>query len=197
MGSIGLRVVGLGWCLTRGGLRAKQQRKQNIFPSCPKCTLTQPFSSVRFASLRSPPRLSLRSPLCSPIARPHSIIIFCFGTCVAYIVAVGDILQEGVLDLLPSSVGLTREMLMIIFTGIVMFPLSLNSRINSLRYSSLFGICSIFFLVFVAAYHSITALLTDGWSQSWGSSEVELWAGSFRDIVRSVWGMKKHALSFF
>ncbi|GMI44722.1 hypothetical protein TrCOL_g13908 [Triparma columacea] len=112
-----------------------------------------------------------------------SIIIFCFGTCVAYIVAVGDILQEGVLDLLPSSVGLTREMLMIIFTGIVMFPLSLNSRINSLRYSSLFGICSIFFLVFVAAYHSITALLTDGWSQSWGSSEVELWAGSFRDIV--------------
>ena len=109
----------------------------------------------------------------------------------------GDILQEGVLDLLPSSVGLTREMLMIIFTGIVMFPLSLNSRINSLRYSSLFGICSIFFLVFVAAYHSITALLTDGWSQSWGSSEVERWAGSFRDIVRSVWGMKKHALSFF
>jgi len=72
---------------------------------------------------------------------------------------------------------------MALFTASVMFPLSLNSRINSLRYSSLFGICSIFFLVFVAAYHSIGSLVTDGWDESWGSPDVILWAGSFRDVV--------------
>jgi len=62
------------------------------------------------------------------------IIVFCFGTCVAYIVAVGDILDAGVIQtcsFLPT--WLDRETCMIIFFACVMFPLSLFEKINSLR----------------------------------------------------------------
>ena len=65
-----------------------------------------------------------------------SIIIFCFGTCVAYIVAVGDILDQNLLAALPAPDDpflkslFNREAFMVIFTGGVMFPLSLNERIN-------------------------------------------------------------------
>ena len=67
------------------------------------------------------------------------IIMFCFGTAVAYIVAVGDILEQGVLpNLTGYSTGYfgnleTREGAMIAFWLFVMFPLSLFEKINSLR----------------------------------------------------------------
>jgi amino acid permease len=116
------------------------------------------------------------------------IIVFCFGTCVAYIVAIGDILDAGVIqvfhDSLPSYI--TREACMIIFWGTVMFPLSLFEKINSLRFSSLFGILSIFFLVFTTAYHSIDSLITNGFSKSWGLADVTLWPTSFNNIVAAM-----------
>jgi len=84
------------------------------------------------------------------IAVEVSIIIFCFGTCIAYIIAVGDILEQAILDVFRSSLPsyITRESLMVLFWVAVMFPLSLFEKINSLRFASMFGVASIFFLSF-------------------------------------------------
>jgi hypothetical protein len=77
------------------------------------------------------------------------IIVFCFGTSVAYIVAVGDVLERSVLEVFKDQLPefMTRKFLMSLFFFTVMFPLSLFDKINSLRFASLFGIASIFFLV--------------------------------------------------
>jgi len=54
---------------------------------------------------------------------------------------------------------------------------------SSCRFSSLFGILSIFFLVFTTAYHSIEALVTNGFDHSWGLADVTLWPTSFSNII--------------
>ena len=86
-----------------------------------------------------------------------SIFVFCFGCAVAYVVAVGDILQQGIIgvfaDQLPPFA--TRELAMILFWAIIMLPLSLLERIDSLRFASLFGIGSIAFLVLACVVHSV------------------------------------------
>ena len=96
------------------------------------------------------------------------ILFFCFGCCVAYIVAVGDILEQGVLGPLqyyniPSFVN--RESLMILFWTLVMFPLSLYERINELRFASLFGVSSIGVLVFAVSFHSLRTLAYDDYGE--------------------------------
>eukprot|EP00518_Triparma_eleuthera_P012505 CAMPEP_0182473796 /NCGR_PEP_ID=MMETSP1319-20130603/24570_1 /TAXON_ID=172717 /ORGANISM="Bolidomonas pacifica, Strain RCC208" /LENGTH=421 /DNA_ID=CAMNT_0024674631 /DNA_START=110 /DNA_END=1372 /DNA_ORIENTATION=+ len=118
-----------------------------------------------------------------------SIIVFCFGTCVAYIVAVGDILDQNLLAALPKPEGwwgglFNREGLMVVFTAGVMFPLSLNERINSLRYSSLFGICSIFFLVLSTTYHSLHSLYLNGYAATW-SLTPHPYVGTWKGVVKA------------
>ena len=110
------------------------------------------------------------------IAVEVSIIIFCFGTCIAYIIAVGDILEQAILDVFRSSLPsyITRESLMVLFWVAVMFPLSLFEKINSLRFASMFGVASIFFLSFATTFHSFRDLANDGWDHSWGLSDVRL-----------------------
>lgn len=111
-----------------------------------------------------------------------SLLIFCLGTCIAYIIAVGDILEQGVLKAL--NVPLSREFVMVMFWGLVMVPLSLNERINSLRYASLLGVMSIFFLVITTVVHSIKH-----WDLSQDSSSddggVMLMTPSVKDILRA------------
>ena len=93
-----------------------------------------------------------------------SIFVFCFGCAVAYVVAVGDILQQGIIgvfaDQLPSFA--TRELAMILFWAVIMLPLSLLERIDSLRFASLFGIGSIAFLVLACVVHSIEDMVEIG-----------------------------------
>ena len=93
-----------------------------------------------------------------------SIFVFCFGCAVAYVVAVGDILQQGIIgvfaDQLPSFV--TRESAMILFWTVIMLPLSLLERIDSLRFASLFGIGSIAFLVLACVVHSVKDMVEIG-----------------------------------
>ena len=90
-----------------------------------------------------------------------SIFVFCFGCAVAYVVAVGDILQQGIIgvfaDQLPSFI--TREFAMILFWAVIMLPLSLLERIDSLRFASLFGIGSIAFLVLACVIHSVKDMM--------------------------------------
>lgn len=120
-----------------------------------------------------------------------NIFIFCFGTAIAYIIAVGDVL-EPVLEMsglgrltqtdLATSSGVVaplnadqQKMLrvgsMVSFFAVIMFPLSLLERINSLRFTSLFGVLSIVYLVAVAVYCSVAELQTVGWQKSWGEAQ--------------------------
>lgn len=89
-----------------------------------------------------------------------SIFAFCFGCAVAYIVAVGDILQQGILDVfadqLPSIV--TREFAMVAFWSVIMLPLILLERIDALRFASLLGVGSVAFLVLASVVHSVRDL---------------------------------------
>lgn len=80
-----------------------------------------------------------------------NIILFCFGTCVAYIVAVGDIIYPVAVALLGQQTAPTHTALIIAFVLCIMFPLSFVSKINSLRYSSMAGVLAIVFLVAAVA----------------------------------------------
>ena len=93
-----------------------------------------------------------------------SLLIFCFGTAVAYICAVGDILDQG-LHSIPylwnNEDGVfvsmySREHIMILFWSLVMFPLSLQRNVESLERFSSLGVLSIIFLVIASVIHSIT-----------------------------------------
>eukprot|EP00164_Ancoracysta_twista_P003027 GFYU01004038.1.p1 GENE.GFYU01004038.1~~GFYU01004038.1.p1 ORF type:complete len:529 (+),score=110.10 GFYU01004038.1:289-1875(+) len=92
-----------------------------------------------------------------------SILLFCFGTCVAYIVAAGDILHTLANSMFPDAGIISdRTFLMCIFVAAIMFPLSLIEEINSLRYSSLLGVMSIVYLVIAIMINSIMKMSTDG-----------------------------------
>ena len=92
-----------------------------------------------------------------------SLLIFCFGTAVAYIVAIGDILDQGLHaiphlwnneDVVFVSIY-SREHIMILFWSVVMFPLSLQRNVESLERFSSLGVLSIIFLVIASVIHSI------------------------------------------
>ena len=104
-----------------------------------------------------------------------AIFAFCFGCAVAYVVAVGDILQRGILDVfvptgrLPSFV--TREFAMVVFWLIVMLPLSLLERIDHLRFASVVGVGSVAFLVVASVVHSVRDLANASDGDGIGSDE--------------------------
>lgn len=127
-----------------------------------------------------------------------NILIFCFGTAVAYIIAVGDILEPVLImtgldrtilglngttttmatttngtsmdQLTTSQEHTLRVISMITFFIIIMFPLSLLEKINSLRFTSFFGVAAIFYLVFTTVYQSIDAMVYNGWNATWGQT---------------------------
>ena len=124
-----------------------------------------------------------------------SLLVFCFGTAVAYIVAVGDILDQG-LRSIPYlwvsdntfSLIYSRERIMILFWTLVMFPLSLQRTVESLERFSSLGVLSIIFLVLAAVIHSITKgdVMSNGEeTQSTTDISSMLWPKSFWDIIQA------------
>ena len=81
------------------------------------------------------------------------ILLFCFGTAAAYIVAVGDIVTPILSQ--TFSIILTKYFVMCIFTLCIMLPLSLSTEVNNLRYSSMIGVLAILVLVIVVTIRSI------------------------------------------
>ena len=166
------------------------------------CVITQLFKyedvSVRLAGKRAGRVLEV------------SLLIFCFGTAVAYIVAVGDILDQGIKSiphLLDTDNGIdaeedtaswslssiySRERVMILFWGLVMFPLSLQRHVEALERFSPLGVLSIIFLVMAAVIHSIShgdVMGNGDHSQSTtddaaGISSM-LWPKSFWDVIQA------------
>eukprot|EP00743_Colponemidia_sp_Colp-15_P003816 GILK01004116.1.p1 GENE.GILK01004116.1~~GILK01004116.1.p1 ORF type:complete len:562 (+),score=86.08 GILK01004116.1:152-1687(+) len=93
-----------------------------------------------------------------------NIVIFCFGTAVAYIVAIGDIIIpiadkvfEGS-DSLVATVLTTRPLLLTIYTTLIILPLCMLESMNSLRFTSFMGVASIIFLVITVLTRSIQAI---------------------------------------
>ena len=105
------------------------------------------------------------------------IIIFCYGSSIAYIIAVGDILDpirklHGMPSVLQDHYG--RQLVMLVFFTFMMLPLSLLKNVNALRFSSLLGVVSILILVSATIYHCVTHRLED-----WHWERKEIADGSF------------------
>lgn len=129
-----------------------------------------------------------------------SLLVFCFGTAVAYIVAIGDIMDQFVRSVLHSTDeddGMmsmySREKVMILFWLLVMFPLSLQRHMEGLERFSSIGVLSIIFLVLAAVIHSIEhgEILSNNNKDSEQDTPTDtdintmLWPDSFWDIVQA------------
>lgn len=128
-----------------------------------------------------------------------SLLVFCFGTAVAYIVAVGDILDQGFHSITflweqgSTFASLySRERVMVLFWAIIMLPLSLQTKLKRLEKFSSLGVCSIIFLVIACVIHSIIHGDTLGSgeyhsqkSKSTTSVPSLLWPKSFAGILQA------------
>ncbi|RNF27206.1 putative amino acid transporter PAT4 [Trypanosoma conorhini] len=84
--------------------------------------------------------------------------LFTFGTCVAYIISIGDILDSAFMDdsipsYLRSQGGKRLITVLIWFLG--MFTTSLPRSINSLRYASIVAILSLLFFIACVVVHAL------------------------------------------
>jgi hypothetical protein len=127
-----------------------------------------------------------------------SLLVFCFGTAVAYIVAVGDILDQGFHSITSLwEQGSTfaslysRERVMVLFWAVIMLPLSLQTKLKRLEKFSSLGVCSIIFLVISCVIHSIIHGDTLGsgeyHSQKSSTTSVSslLWPKSFPAVLQA------------
>ncbi|KEG06977.1 putative amino acid transporter PAT4 [Trypanosoma grayi] len=100
--------------------------------------------------------------------------LFTFGTCVAYIISIGDILDtafasDSVPSFLRTQSGKRIMTSVIWFVG--MFTMSLPKHINSLRYASGLAICCIFFFIACIVVHA----LQNGFKEGKLRDDVKLW----------------------
>ena len=114
-----------------------------------------------------------------------SILLFTYGTIVAYMMVIGDTLPPfirlilfGTQDTPTStfaSVLTSRAFIMTFFVTIVVFPLSMLRNISSLRYTSLLGFLSITYLVLMITLRSLQRIYSpsDGDSASSGTTKGE------------------------
>ena len=122
-----------------------------------------------------------------------SLLLFCFGTAVAYITAIGDILDLGVrsTSLLETNAAFlhvySRRRVMVFFWMVVMFPLSLQRRVESLERFSSVGVLSIVFLVLSVVVHSISN--RDAWARNVVTQQVDyasmIWPNSLGDVLQA------------
>ncbi|OLP94784.1 Vacuolar amino acid transporter 2 [Symbiodinium microadriaticum] len=101
-----------------------------------------------------------------------NIVLFCFGTAVAYMITVGQVSHQ-VLDAAFGDApagswlsSLTQSNTVLLWTtALVLLPLSLLDSINDLRFASLAGVTCILYLILVVLYvfakQSISPTLTD------------------------------------
>lgn len=93
------------------------------------------------------------------------MFMFCWGTCVGYVISVGDLLSpmldtENTNAFLKTANGHRILVGLIWFVG--MFTLSLPKEINSLRYASVVGVSFVIFFVICMIIHSAQNGLKNG-----------------------------------
>jgi len=104
-----------------------------------------------------------------------AIVIFCFGTGVAYCKTLRDILEIS-LRAMPKKVTdkVTDKEAMLMLWAVALMPLSLLKSMSSLRFSSLFGVASIMYVSLLVTIHSLDSLITHKVQPNW--SDPKLWA---------------------
>jgi amino acid permease len=79
------------------------------------------------------------------------MIIFCWGTAVAYIMAVGDIAKRLIPDPMQVPPAFRgdhgRQLIMSLYWLVTMLPMSLMKEINAIRYFTFIGVCAIIFFI--------------------------------------------------
>lgn len=83
--------------------------------------------------------------------------MFCFGSCVSYVISTGDLLSRATDD--PSVNSFVRStwgnrVLVIMIWACVMLPLSIPKEINSLRYFSIIGVSCMMYFVIIIIVHA-------------------------------------------
>eukprot|EP00667_Euglena_gracilis_P008328 EG_transcript_8425 len=79
-------------------------------------------------------------------------IAFCYGCAVAYVIAVGDALAP----LEAVYPHWSRRTWMVLFWAVFMLPPSCQRAVNSLRFTSFFGMCAMLYLTFAITYHALS-----------------------------------------
>eukprot|EP00761_Pharyngomonas_kirbyi_P012170 gb/GECH01012197.1/.p1 GENE.gb/GECH01012197.1/~~gb/GECH01012197.1/.p1 ORF type:complete len:507 (+),score=81.11 gb/GECH01012197.1/:1-1521(+) len=103
-----------------------------------------------------------------------SMVLLCFGTCVAYMVLIGDLIPP-VLHLLVSEEQKQKveaceadwpwwsHKIFVMGMGLfVVTPLTMLTKINSLRFTSIFAVLSVLYLTSVVVFRSIAKLVNEG-----------------------------------
>jgi amino acid permease len=105
-------------------------------------------------------RLGARAAVCVEIA----ILSFCFGTCVAYVMALGDIIDVLLVKpaLLPSWAPHTRSQLMIAVWALLLFPISMPRSLAALQNATFGSTVALFVLVGTVCWHTARALSEAG-----------------------------------
>jgi amino acid permease len=93
-----------------------------------------------------------------------SLLLFCCGCAVAYMIAVGDILEQA-----GFLIAGSRSWSMILVWCIAMMPLSMLHHMNSLAGVSAVGVTAIWTLVLATAIHAVTTPhpLATKWADFW------------------------------
>ncbi|KPA81002.1 putative amino acid transporter [Leptomonas pyrrhocoris] len=91
--------------------------------------------------------------------------MFCFGSCVSYVISTGDLLSRATDD--PSVDSFIRStwgnrVLVIVIWFCVMLPLSIPKEINSLRYFSIVGVSCMMYFVIIIIVHAAMNGFEDG-----------------------------------
>ena len=85
-----------------------------------------------------------------------NIIVFCFGSSVAYTVAVGDLLHP------LTATWLSRKATITMFWLFVLLPLSFASRLEALQCASVFGVLAVVYLALSVVAHALLCRFASG-----------------------------------
>ena len=88
------------------------------------------------------------------------VIYVCFSTCLGYSIIVGDFLSDALIDF-GVTIDYIREICIVGSTLFVFLPLTLLKNIESLKYSSIFGVIAIFYCLFLLIVLAVTSALFD------------------------------------
>lgn len=111
-----------------------------------------------------------------------AVISLCFGCMIAFLIAVGDMIEDGIILQYNLSLVITREGAMVAFCLLFMLPLSLFRKVDSLKYTSTFGVLAVMFFVMVTIGKSVQSLLQYGYDSD---DDIRLFPANFRDVMQA------------
>lgn len=81
------------------------------------------------------------------------LVLYCFGTCVAYLIVIGNNIQS---ILKATNIHIDQTELVIFLTGAVIFPMACLKNLSSLRYAAIISVCSMLYVSLAMSINSIS-----------------------------------------